>query len=664
MRPIPCAIFLRVACLGTMMCGLWSSPAAEPVRMGQDPLDRLAKALLDNDTDAAQKLANDPRPDGAPLDWKAIAAQALRILKWPTVVGDSFREDVGKTVMIVSPRGTFAATVAGVTGNEVRLRVSAGKGFVEETLNVATLTEVERARRLKGYTETEKVIVEALDALRAGLVDEATETLRNVADAPLAAHLLASLQSAQSESLERDAERALRQLLDKAGFGSERAPTDQLLDAVQGKEFGASLAPVLREQATVFTNRFSQTKVANTWALIAAALAEAGIRSRRTGDADVATAIDALKRKNSIDGTLKAGHLIRDGKVELDLSGNARLKDLSPLEKLPICDLDLTGTGVRSLVPLKAMPLERLILDGTPVESLRGIEGCPLRTLSLTNAAITDLRAIKGAPLESLNLYRSRIKTLAGLEGAPLKDLTIAETLIADLKPLTGTPLTNLNASACAALIDIRPLSRAPLQSLYLWGSNVSDYRPLAEMPLKILHCMYLADLSPLATAPLDWLIISTSTLTDLRPLAKKQITVLAFNYCPALSDLSPLAGMPLISLDLTGCPRVNDLSSLRGMPLTTLLLDGTSAGNDDMAMVRDSLPNLVTLFLNGCRKVNDLQFLLSLKSLSAVSLPPGVNAIPVLEKHAAIATVYENGLPIPVKEYIASHSGKRGESR
>lgn len=636
--------------------------AADPMLPQAGPASRLANALLANDIEAARGLIDGPPPDAAPADWVAVAAQATRILDWPTAVCDSFREEVGEKVSMASSRGTIAGTVAGVSGNEVRLRIPIGKGFVEESVNVFALTPAERDRRLKGYTAAEREIVAALGAARANKSEEAAEILRKVSGAPLAVHLLAALQSAHSDTLEREAERALRQLLDRAGFGSERAPSDQLLDAIRGKEFGATVAPMIREQAAGFTNRFSQTQAANSWAKICAALAAANMRSRSLDDAEVAEAIAALKIKNPGDGDLKVGHVIRDGKVELNLSGNAKLKDLSPLEKLPICDLDLTGTGVRSLVPLKSMPLERLVLDGTPLASLRGIEGCPLRTISLTNTAIADLRPLKGAPLDSVNLYRSKIKSLSGLEGAPLSDLNITETSIADLQPLAGAPLTNLNATSCVSLVDIRPIANAPLQSLYLFGSSVSDFRPIAQMPLKTLHCMRLADLSVLATAPLEWLLIYYSPVTDLRPLAGKQITTLNIDYCPDLSDLSPLAGIPLATLDLTACPKVDNLAPLRGSSLTTLVLDGTSVDDDDMAVIRDGLPNLVTLFLNGCKKVNDLQFLLSLKSLSAVSLPPGINAIPVLEKHPAIAAIYENGLAIPVKEYIASHGGKKGE--
>jgi len=614
--------------------------------------------MLANDRDAVRHLLIGHAPAGAPAKWSEITAMAGRLLDWQSAVRDSFQEDIGKRVMVVSPTGAFAATVTGVNASEVRLRVFAKKGFEEQTLSFVTLTAAERERRLAGYTDAEKAIVAALSAARSGLFEEAGEILAKIDDGPLAAALSAAVASNHAQALERDAEQALRHMLDGAGFGAEQVPDERLLLAVQTKQFGARLAPALREQAIAFTNRFSGTQVGMAWAKIAGAFCTAGISSAPIDDADVTAAISELKKKNPVEGNLQAGHIIHDGKVELDLSGNPRLKDIGPLEKIRICDLDVTGTGVRSLAALRSMPLERLILDGTPLQSLHGIEGCPVRTLSLTNAAVTDIRAIKGAPLESVNLYRSKIKSLAGLEGAPLKDLTVAETLVSDLKPLAGAPLTNLNATSCPGIVDLRPLANAPLQSLYLWGASVSDFRPLARMPLKILHCTMISDLSALAEAPLEWLAISSAPVSDLRPLAKKQITMLTCTYCPEISDLSPLRGMPLVSLDLTGCPKINDLSPLRGMPLTALLLDGTAVDDNDMAIIGDSIPDLGTLFLNGCKKVNDLKFLLSLKSLSAVSLPPGINAVPVLEKHAAIAVVYENGVAIPVKEYIASHGG------
>lgn len=633
--------------------------AADEAQPPPDPVASLAAALAANDRDAVRNLIIGHAPAGAPATWPAIAAMARRILDWQSAVRDSFQEDIGKRVMVVSPTGAFAATVTGVNASEVRLRVFAKKGFEEQTLSFVTLTAAERERRLVGYTDAEKAIIAALSAVRSDLFDEAGEILAKIDGGPLAAALAATVAGTHAQALEREAEQALRQMLDGAGFGAEQVPDDSLLLAVQAKQFGARLAPALRAQALAFTNRFSATQVGMAWARIVGAFCTAGTSSGPVDDADVTAAIAELKKKNPAEGNLQAGHIIHDGKVELDLSGNAKLKDIAPLEKIRICDLDLTGTGVRSLAALRSMPLERLILDGAPLQSLHGIEGCPVRTLSLTNAAVTDIRAIRGAPLESVNLYRSKIKSLAGLEGAPLKDLIVAETLVSDLKPLTGAPLTNFNANACPAIVDLRPLAGAPLESLYLWGASVSDFRPLARMPLKILHCTLISDLSVLAETPLEWLIISSSPVSDLRPLAKKPIAMLSFTYCPEIQDLSPLRGMPLTSLDLTGCPKVNDLSPLRGMPLTALLLDGTAVDDNDMAVIGDGLPDLGTLFLSGCKKVNDLKFLLSLKSLSAVSLPPGINALRVLEKHAAIAVVYENGIAIPVKEYIASRGGR-----
>ncbi len=657
-----CGALSRLGLVAMLLCGGHPARPAEHEESGPKPQDQLAAAILNNDLATANKLIDGPRPDAAPEDWAMIAAQARRIIDWPTAVCASFQADIGKPVSVTSSRGTASGTVASVGANEIRLRVPVDNGFVGRAVNVLTLAAPDRDSRLAGYSDEEKMIITALVFLRSGRTSEATEALQKAAASPMAPHILATLQRIQFAELEEEATSALRRLLEQAGFGDKREPDDQLLTAIRTQAFGPVAAPVIQKQAADFTARFGLTHVAYEWAAITAALATIGPRPQVLEETEVEKAIAALKTKNRIEGDLLAFPEIHGGRVDLILSGNERLKDISGLEKLPVRDLDLTGTGVRSLLPLKSMPLERLILDGTPITSLRGIEGCPIRSLSMTNTAVTDLKPLKGTPLESANLNRSQVRSLAGLEGAPLSDLNISETPVSDIKALAGAPLTNLNASVCGALTDIRPLASSPLQYLYLWGSSVSDFRPLAKMPLRTLHCTRLEDLGLLAEAPLESLIISYSALTDLLPLAGKPITSLSLTYCPKLSDLSPLRGLPLVTLDLTDCPKINDLSPVKGMPLTTLVIDGTSLDDKDMAAIADALPNLVTLFMARCKKINSLDFLLSFKSLAAVSLPPGVNAVPALEKHPSITTIYENGVPIDVKAYIASHGGGSGK--
>lgn len=644
-----------------MLCGGASAMSAEHEESGPRPPDQLAAAILNNDLATARRLIDEPTPEAAPEDWAAVTAQARRIIDWPVAVCASFQAEIGKPVAINFSRGTTSGTVASVGANEIRLRVPVDNGFVGRTINVLTLAAPDRDSRLAGYSDEEKAIIAALDLLRSGKAGEATEALQKAPASPLAPHLLATLQRIQFAELEEEATSALRRLLDQAGFGDAREPNDRLLTAIRSKAFGPVAAPAIQKLAADYTARFGLTHVAYEWAAITAALATIGPRPQVLEETEVEKAIAALKAKNRIEAELLAFPEIHGGRVDLILAGNEKLKDLSGIEKLPVRDLDLTGTGVRSLLPLKSMPLESLILDGAPLTSLRGIEGCPIRSLSMTNTAITDLRPLKGAPLESANFNRSQIRSLAGLEGAPLSDMNISETPVSDIQSLAGAPLTNLNASVCGALTDIRPLANSPLQYLYLWASGVFDFRPIAKMPLRVFHCMRLEQLGLLAEAPLEWLIISYSDLTDLRPIGGKPITSLSLTFCPKLSDLSPLRGMPLVTLDLTDCPRVNDLTPLQGMPLTTLVIDGTSLDDKDMAAIADALPNLVTLFMARCKKINSLEFLLSLKSLSAVSLPPGVNAVPVLEKHPSITAIYENGVAVDVKEYIATHGGGRG---
>ncbi|MDB6069796.1 MAG: protein kinase family proteinGAF protein [Verrucomicrobiales bacterium] len=76
--------------------------------------------------------------------------------------------------------------------------------------------------------------------------------------------------------------------------------------------------------------------------------------------------------------------------LHVDLSGNPRLVNVSPLAAFPITHLDLGGTAVSDLAPLARLPLRALRLDRTRVRDLTPVATGSIRLLTAEGCAITD----------------------------------------------------------------------------------------------------------------------------------------------------------------------------------------------------------------------------------------------------------------------------------
>jgi hypothetical protein len=109
-------------------------------------------------------------------------------------------------------------------------------------------------------------------------------------------------------------------------------------------------------------------------------------------DAAVNDAIEALEKANPDLDNFQVFYNIRDGFVSLDMSGNPKLVDISPVKGIPLRELRIQGTGVIDLTPLKGLPLEKLVLSDTPVADLDPLRGLPLKELSLWECRnVTDV---------------------------------------------------------------------------------------------------------------------------------------------------------------------------------------------------------------------------------------------------------------------------------
>nr|MDQ3625132.1 hypothetical protein [Verrucomicrobiota bacterium] len=97
------------------------------------------------------------------------------------------------------------------------------------------------------------------------------------------------------------------------------------------------------------------------------------------------------------------------------------------------------------LKPLAGMPLAELQLVGTQVKSIEPLRGAPLEGLWLNDTAVADLAPLTQSPLVSLTLHRAPVSDLSPLSGIKsLRRLHIAETRVHDLTPLRGLSLERL----------------------------------------------------------------------------------------------------------------------------------------------------------------------------------------------------------------------------
>jgi Leucine-rich repeat (LRR) protein len=94
-------------------------------------------------------------------------------------------------------------------------------------------------------------------------------------------------------------------------------------------------------------------------------------------------------------------------------AANTRVRNIAPLQGLPLTELDLAFTEVADLTSLKGMPLTELRLNDTKVRDLSPLRGLPLQTVTFdarmlrSQAGVinswTQLETINGAPVRTLD---------------------------------------------------------------------------------------------------------------------------------------------------------------------------------------------------------------------------------------------------------------------
>jgi len=224
----------------------------------------------------------------------------------------------------------------------------------------------------------------------------------------------------------------------------------------------------VRQKVTVFRRDFGATALAAEQAAALDVLARiVADRPLYLTAEQLDAALDSLQRANPQVARFVVKKELLDYGVKLDLSACPQLKDLAPLDRLPLVSLNLNRTAVTDFRVLQGMPLEELMLNYTAIRDLSVLEGLPLRVLSL------------GWCLE--------VEDLRPLAGMPLRRLMLRATAVSNLRPLANMGLTFLNASY-TQVDDIRVLATLKeLRELDLLNLRIRDLEPLRDLPLTML---------------------------------------------------------------------------------------------------------------------------------------------------------------------------------
>lgn len=196
----------------------------------------------------------------------------------------------------------------------------------------------------------------------------------------------------------------------------------------------------------------------------------------------------------------------------LDVGGQKRIRDISPLASLPLTGLYAWSAPIQDLSPLRGMKLTRVSLSGVPLTDFTLFAGMRLEYVDLSAPALQDLDPFVGMPLRELRIYgAARIEDISALASAPLELLLLdgprnGSTHLTSLTPLRGRPLRDISLLNQRGVSDLEPLRGAPVNRAILGGTSVTDLAPIANPALRILSIVEtpVGDLRPLLRCPLE----------------------------------------------------------------------------------------------------------------------------------------------------------------
>jgi len=228
---------------------------------------------------------------------------------------------------------------------------------------------------------------------------------------------------------------------------------------------------------------------------------------------------------------------------------DAGLADLTPLQGLPVTELNCERNKLSDLTPLKGMPLKVLQCSNNQMTSLESLRGLSLVHLACSDNRISTLEPLRGMKLSTLVCSRIPIRSLEPLRGMPLTDLQCNDCQIKGLEPLPGMALRILDC-AFNDIESLEPLRGMKLTVLNCSRNKITSLAPLSGMPLTVLECWsnQIKDLEPLRNMPLTSFNCDRNQIKSLEPLRGASLSII---YCEdnLIVDVAALRGMPLLRL-------------------------------------------------------------------------------------------------------------------
>lgn len=125
--------------------------------------------------------------------------------------------------------------------------------------------------------------------------------------------------------------------------------------------------------------------------------------------------------------------------------GTGDFENLEAFRGLKLTDFRIMNTStVRDLSPLQGMPLEQLCVWGFQGTDLSPLKGMKLKEFNVGLSRVKDISVLRGMPITIFCMNYSEVDDLEVLRDMPLSDVLINATKVTDLEPLRGKKLTKL----------------------------------------------------------------------------------------------------------------------------------------------------------------------------------------------------------------------------
>ena len=297
------------------------------------------------------------------------------------------------------------------------------------------------------------------------------------------------------------------------------------------------------------------------------------------------TAIIAIKENNPNQKVLYHRYSLLDEDFSLSMAGNSQLVNVSPLEELPLTQLDLSNTKISDLHYLTGMPLRWLNISNTSVKDITPLAGLPLVYLDISGTSVDNLTSLAGIGIKTLNISNTRIGSVSSLAGLPITSLTIDGSQISSPEIVTNLNLEHLTVINCTANI-LKLIKDSNIPSLDLHGRDLKTLRPLRGVNLSSLSLVdtRIRNLNVLAKSKLKSLRISGGYISDIRIVGRLALEELRLERCYYLQDLSPISNCPNLK-NLLIPPHITNIEFLKNLNHLKILATNTKDYEDGQSV-------------------------------------------------------------------------------